>query len=63
MNSQENMVTGATRTNQDKRNAVELLLSDPDWSQWSNSEIARQCGVSPAFVASIRGEKEEGGNQ
>lgn len=59
MINEENMVLGVNRTNKEKRDAVELLLSDPEWSAWSNAEIARQCNVSPAFVASIRGDKKQ----
>lgn len=46
---------GLRRTNADKRRAVELLLKDQEWSQWSDREIARQCGVSDRFVSSVRG--------
>lgn len=42
------------RTNADKRRAVECLLNDPEWSQWSDREIARNCKVSDRFVNSIR---------
>lgn len=60
MNNEKNMVVDVNRTNEDKRKAVELLLSDPDWSQWSSAEIARRCNVSTSFVTSIRNEKEAG---
>lgn len=45
---------GLRRTNADKRRAVERLLKDSEWAQWSNAEIARRCRVSPHTVASIR---------
>lgn len=45
---------GMRRTYADKRKAVMTLLDDFEWSQWSNSEIARHCGVSHTFVASLR---------
>jgi hypothetical protein len=45
---------GMRRSNADKRKAVMTLLDDFQWSDWSNSEIARHCGVSPAFVANLR---------
>lgn len=45
---------GKRRSNADKRKSVETLLSDPEWSMWSNSEIARRCMVSDKTVASIR---------
>lgn len=46
---------GLRRTNDDKRRAVMVLLSDPEWSKWSNREIARQCGVSEYMVRDQRG--------
>lgn len=45
---------GVRRTNGDKRAAVELLLQDAEWGQWSNPEIARKCGVSDEFVRTLR---------
>lgn len=45
---------GMRRTYADKRKAVMTLLDDFEWSQWSSSEIARRCGVSPTFVSSLR---------
>jgi len=45
---------GMRRTHADKRKAVMTLLDDFEWNMWSNSEIARQCGVSPTFVANLR---------
>lgn len=45
---------GLRRTNEDKRRAVETLLADTEWSQWTDREIAKACGVSHPFVAVIR---------
>lgn len=45
---------GMRRTYADKRKAAMTLLDDFEWSQWSSSEIARRCGVSPTFVSSLR---------
>ena len=45
---------GMRRTYADKRKAVMTLLEDFEWSQWSNAEIARQCGVSAPFVKNLR---------
>jgi len=45
---------GLRRTNADKRRAVETLLRDEEWSQWSDREIARRCRVSHQFVSNIR---------
>lgn len=50
-----NATHGLRRTNADKRAAVMLLLADPEWSQWSNREIAKHCGVTHPFVAKLRG--------
>jgi hypothetical protein len=49
-----NSTHGMRRTYADKRKAVMTLLDDFDWQRWSNSEIARHCGVSPTFVANLR---------
>lgn len=51
---------GMRRTYADKRKAVMTLLEDFEWSQWSNAEIARQCGVSAPFVKNLR---ESGGQK
>lgn len=45
---------GLRRTNEDKRKAVTILLSDPEWAAWSDREIARQCGVGAPLVADVR---------
>jgi uncharacterized ParB-like nuclease family protein len=45
---------GMRRTYADKRKAVMTLLDDFEWSDWSNAEIARRCGVSPTFVSNLR---------
>ena len=49
-----NATHGLRRTNDDKRRAVVAMLSDPDWSQWSNRQIAKVCGVSPGMVDQAR---------
>lgn len=49
-----NATHGLRRTNADKRRAVETLLRDPEWSRWSDREIARRCGVSHPFVGALR---------
>ena len=38
----------------DKRNAVEMLLADPEWVKWSDREIAKRCVVTNHLVASVR---------
>lgn len=52
-----NATHGLRRTNADKRKAVQTLLDDPEWSAWSDREIARQCGVTHPFVANMRSPK------
>lgn len=47
---------GLRRTNEDKRRAVETLLKDEEWSQWSDREIARRAAVSHTFVTKLRPE-------
>jgi hypothetical protein len=49
---------GLRRTNADKRRSVETLLRDPEWAQWSNSEIARRCFVDEKTVRNVRAELE-----
>ncbi|WP_051954138.1 ParB/RepB/Spo0J family partition protein [Xenophilus azovorans] len=49
-----NATHGLRRTNADKRKAIETMLGDPEWSQWSDSRIAGACGVSDKTVASVR---------
>ncbi len=51
-----NATHGLRRTNDDKRRAVMTLLDDPEWGQWSDNEIARQCAVSQPFVSKLRSE-------
>jgi hypothetical protein len=47
---------GLRRTNPDKRHVVVKLLQDPEWSQWSDREIGRRCGVDDKTVAKYRAE-------
>lgn len=49
-----NATHGLQRTNYDKHRAVETLTEDPEWSQWSNREIARRCAVSHTFVQNFK---------
>lgn len=45
---------GLRRTNADKRKAVQTVLADAEWAQWSDRKIAEVCGVGHPFVAAIR---------
>lgn len=51
-----NSTHGLRRSNADKRRAVETLLNDPEWQQWSNYEIASRSNVSHTYVRQIRNE-------
>jgi ParB-like nuclease domain len=51
-----NETHGLRRTNADRRQAVMIMLNDPEWSGWANTEIARQCHVSEYLVRTIRSE-------
>lgn len=45
---------GLRRTNADKRRAIETLLADDEWCQWSDREIARKTGVHHETVGEVR---------
>jgi ParB-like nuclease domain len=47
---------GIRRTNADKRNTAMKMIVDHDWSQWTDGEIARHCGLSQNFISSVRRE-------
>ena len=49
-----NACHGRQRSNEDKRFAAGKLLSDDEWSKWSDREIARHCHVSHQLVAEVR---------
>ena len=54
---------GLPRTNADKRRAVQILLADPEWGQWSDREIARRCQVGNRFVGRLRNGASVSGTQ
>lgn len=45
---------GLPRTNEDKRRAVDMLLSDPEWQRRSNGWLAKAAAVSKPFIAKRR---------
>ena len=45
---------GLRRSNEDKRRAVQMVLDEPAWKEWSDRKIADACGVSAPFVSAIR---------
>lgn len=48
-----NSTHGLRRTNEDKRKAVMTILEDDEWSVWSQTDIAKLCGVSREFVCRL----------
>lgn len=51
-----NKAHGLRPTIEDKRKTVKTMLTDNEWKNWSDREIARHCGVSHVFVAKMRKE-------
>lgn len=51
-----NETHGLRRTREDKRRAVLTLLSDPEWSAWTDREIAKACLVDHKTVSEVRAE-------
>ena len=51
-----NATHGLKRSNTDKRRSVLRLLNDPEWSQWSNNEVAKQCCVAEGLVRKLKSE-------
>jgi len=54
-----NHAHGLRRSNADKRKAVNIMLDDPEWGEWSNNEISKLAGVSHTFVNTMRTERVE----
>ena len=54
-----NETHGLRRTNADRRNAVCIMLQDPEWSQWSDRDLAERCMVSHTFVNRLRHEMNQ----
>jgi hypothetical protein len=51
---------GIRRTNADKRKAVFTLLTDKEWSQWSDHDIAKRTRTTQPFVSKLRHLTETG---
>lgn len=45
---------GLRRTNEDKRRAVQMVLEEPAWKDWSDRKVAEVCAVSDKTVAAVR---------
>lgn len=54
---------GQKRSSADKRKAITTLLTDKEWSEWSNREIAKQCRVDEWTVRKYRNELSAGNPQ
>ena len=52
---------GLRRSNADKERAVQTLLRDEEWRQWSESEVARRCSVDHKTVRRVRTAMEASG--
>jgi hypothetical protein len=57
-----NATHGLKRNEADKHRAVNKLLSDDEWKQWSDREIGRRCHVDHKTVAKLRPEKKLNGD-
>jgi hypothetical protein len=51
-----NATHGLQRTQADKRRAIERLLRDPEWAQWSDRKIGEVAKVDHKTVAKVRRE-------
>lgn len=51
---QANAAHGQSLTRAEKKLAAERLLRDQEWSQWSDAEIGRHCGISARHIGRIR---------
>lgn len=51
-----NATHGKPRSNKDKRHAVEMLLSDEGWREWSGEKLAEVAAVSNALVSDVKKE-------
>jgi hypothetical protein len=49
-----NIEHGVRRTNEDKRKAALTLLTDDEWKQWSDHEIAKRTRTTQPFVSKLR---------
>lgn len=56
-----NRTHGLPRTRADTQRAIQTMLADPEWSRYSDREIARTVGCSHATVGTIRAKLESTG--
>ena len=50
----ENLTHGLPMTAAERRAGARRLLADPEWSQWSDREIARHCGLTSMSIGRLR---------
>lgn len=50
---------GLPRSGEDIRRAIFRCLDDNEWSQLSNTKIAKLCGCSESMVRKVKGEREQ----
>lgn len=55
----DNATHGLPRSTEDKRRAIELLLADSEWGNWSIAKLAEAARVSHQFAGDVRAEWEE----
>jgi hypothetical protein len=53
---QANTIHGIKLTREEKQQAAKKLLADPEWQNWSDKEIGRQCGLSGHTIGNYRAE-------
>ena len=56
LSASANATHGLRRTQADKRQSIETLLRDPEWSRWSDREIGKACAVDHKTVGKVRRE-------
>jgi len=61
--AEANRKHGLPLSNKDKRRVAEIFLSDSEWAQWSDREIARRTGLSNRFISTMRQELSVNGSQ
>lgn len=52
--AQCNETHGQGRGENDRKNAVLMLLADAEWGTWSNYQIAKACGVDEKTVRNVK---------
>jgi hypothetical protein len=53
-----NRLHGVRPTRSDRRRALVRILEDPEWTRWSDQQIALLCGAPPDMVRDLRRERD-----